>query len=94
MKNYMISARIPASLIDELKEVSKKDHYLDLSEAVRSIIRDNWTQNKDPIAFQLKKFREEVSESINKTNQEAVLEELRKIKDSILENLGGRDSGR
>jgi len=80
----MISIRIPSSLVEELKQSSKKDHYLDLSEAVRSIIRNNYLKNKDPAAFELKKLRKEISKNISYKNQEDLIDELRKIRDSIL----------
>jgi Arc/MetJ-type ribon-helix-helix transcriptional regulator len=83
MKNTMVSIRVPSSLIDEFKDISKKDHFLDLSEAVRSIIRDSWVQNKDPSAYQLKKLKEEISDNISKKNMEDVLTELRQIRDKL-----------
>jgi Arc/MetJ-type ribon-helix-helix transcriptional regulator len=86
MKNYMISVRIPSSFINELKQVSKKDHYLDLSEAVRSIIRDNWNQKKDPLAYQVQALRKEISDSISKKSNEDLLEELKKIRDTLIQN--------
>lgn len=80
----MISVRIPSSLIQELKEVSKKDHFLDLSETVRSIIRDNWSKEKDPSAYQINELRKEISDAMQKKNQEELVSELKKIRDSIL----------
>ena len=65
VNSSMISIRIPQSLIKELKDVSKKDHFLDLSEAVRSIIRRNWAKQKDPLSYQLKQVRKEIAGSKN-----------------------------
>ncbi len=84
MANRMISVRIPSSLIEELKDVSKKDHFLDTSETVRSIIRSNWIRQKDPVAYQVSRLRKEISESINSRNQENLLMELKRIRKSIL----------
>lgn len=86
VKNYMISVRLPSSLVEEVKDVSKKDHYLDLSEAVRSIIRNNWLKNKDPISFQLRRMRKEINATINQKNQEQLLNELKRIMDSVMAN--------
>jgi Arc/MetJ-type ribon-helix-helix transcriptional regulator len=80
----MLSIRIPSSLIDELKKVCKKDHYLDISETVRSIIRNKWTSQKDPLSYQIKKLRSEISQNISIKNQEQLIEELKKIRDSII----------
>ncbi len=85
MSKAMISLRIPVSLVEELKEVAKKDHFLDLSETVRSIIRNNWIKQKDPQAYELGKLRKEIAENISKSNQNELILELKKIRDSILE---------
>ncbi len=85
-KNVMISVRIPTSLVEELKESVKKDHFLDLSEAVRSIIRDKYTEGKDPQAHELRRLRKEIASNIDKKNQAELIVELKKIRDSILKN--------
>ena len=86
MVSAMISVRIPSALVEELKEVSKKDHYLDLSESVRSIIRNNWQKNKDPLSHQVNQLRKEINQNISAKNQEVLLTELKKIRDSILKD--------
>jgi len=84
MSKLMISVRIPVSLVNELKEVSKKDHFLDLSESVRSIIRQNWFRYRNPQAFEITKLRKEITEALLSRNQDDILGELRKIKDTIV----------
>ncbi len=84
MANSMISVRIPQALVDELRSISEKDHFLDLSETVRSIIRKNYLMHKDPVSFEIKKLRKEISSNISKKNQEDLVDELRKIRDSII----------
>jgi len=85
MSNTMISVRIPEDLLKEFKEIADKDHYMDLSEAVRSIIRKNWLQQKDPASYQLKQLRKDIADNVAKKGQEELIEELKKIRDSILE---------
>jgi len=85
MSNSMISVRIPENLLKEFREISEKDHYMDLSEAVRSIIRKNWLQNKDPASYQIKQLRKDITENVAKKGQEELIEELKKIRDSLLE---------
>jgi len=79
----MISVRIPARMIQELREAAKEDHYLDLSEAVRSIVRDEWMKHRDPFAFHLQHLRKEISENLNQRKQEELIKELEKIRDNI-----------
>ena len=39
MKNAMISVRMPSTLVQELRDIAEKNHYLDLSEQIREILR-------------------------------------------------------
>ena len=38
-KDTMISVRLPTSMIQELKQLGQQNHYVDLSEYVRAILR-------------------------------------------------------
>ncbi len=44
----IVSVRMPASLVSELKLLSKEQHYLDTSEAIRSLLRYKWMEHKKP----------------------------------------------
>lgn len=89
MTNTIVSVRIPESMMRELKERIKKDHYLDLSEGVRSIVRRKWLEWKDPSSYQIKKLREEIKEVVKEkaeeTKEEQLLDELERIKQMILD---------
>jgi Arc/MetJ-type ribon-helix-helix transcriptional regulator len=39
MVTSIVSVRMPSSLVQKLKELSKQNHFLDVSEEVRSIIK-------------------------------------------------------
>ena len=84
--SVMASVRIPSSLVKELKTAMKKDHFLDLSEAVRSIIRNKWVEERDPSAYQMKKLRSDITNHIRKKNQESLLFELQDIMNNISKN--------
>jgi Arc/MetJ-type ribon-helix-helix transcriptional regulator len=87
MSNTIVSVRIPESMVKELKDAMKNDHFLDLSEAVRGIVRKRWMEWKDPTTYQIKKLREDIKEVIKektkKTKQERLLDELERIKDML-----------
>jgi metal-responsive CopG/Arc/MetJ family transcriptional regulator len=83
MTNTIVSIRIPESLLDELKVTAKKEHYLDVSEAVRSIIRNEWIKNKNPLAFQIKKLEKNISQNIKSSSQKEIIAELKKIASKI-----------
>ena len=90
MTNSIVSVRVPESLLDAFKESSKRDHYLDLSEAVRSIVRKRWLQNKDPQTYEIRKLREDITQNIdrkvNLNKKEQIIQELEKIKKELEDN--------
>lgn len=87
----MVSVRIPKSLIDELKELKKKHHFLDLSEEVRSLLRQKWLQFTKPELHELKKLRQDIKKELTKKTaselQKKVLAELDKIKSQLKEEV-------
>ena len=40
MRNVIVSVRMPRSMANELKTLSKTNHFLDVSEEIRTIIRE------------------------------------------------------
>ena len=91
--NALVSIRIPQSLFLELQKLSEKNHFLDISEQVRSIVRDRWQEAKDPQAYHIKQLRKEISQALaNKTEEKAqqqLVKELERIKEDLL---GGKDN--
>ena len=65
MTDVMVSIRMPKTMFLELKELAKKQHFLDLSEQIRSIVRKKWIEHTNPELFELKKLREIVQPKIN-----------------------------
>ncbi len=43
--NSTISLRIPKSMASDLRKIMEKEHYVDLSEVVRYIIRLKWSED-------------------------------------------------
>lgn len=86
--NSLVSLRIPKSLFSELKDLSEDNHYLDVSEQVRSIVRNRWKEAKDPQAYQIKKLRKEIAKAVKQKSdsksQEQLVQQLEKIKEAIL----------
>lgn len=83
MTDVMVSVRMPKSLLLELKELAKKHHFLDLSEEIRSIVRNKWMEHTKPELLELKKLRENIEEDIKKKSEEKVREEVRKELEKI-----------
>jgi len=86
--NSLVSIRMPKSLFIELQKLSEKNHYLDVSEQVRGIVRDKWQEAKDPQTYQIKKLRKDITQAVkNKTEESAqrqLIQELERIKEGLL----------
>ena len=52
---------MPLTLLDELKDVSLKNHYLDVSETLRSLLREKWLEGKSPYQAKISEIRKQVS---------------------------------
>jgi Arc/MetJ-type ribon-helix-helix transcriptional regulator len=91
MSEPLVSVRLPSSLVKELRGISEKDHYLDLSECVRSIIRTKSMQAADPYTSELREVKEEIknrlSEKAALVKQEAKKEKVTKDLRKVLEQL-------
>ncbi len=87
--NTIVSVRIPQSMVADLKGKVKESHFLDLSEAVRSVVRKRWLEWKDPNTFQIKRLREDIKEVIKEktktSKEELLLNELERIRQMLSE---------
>lgn len=83
MKDVMISVRVPSGLLKELKELTEKNHYIDISEHTRAIIREKSMQYIEPYKYELTKMREQMERKMsdNKSIEEKkkLVEELKDI---------------
>ncbi|MBW2965046.1 ribbon-helix-helix domain-containing protein [Candidatus Woesearchaeota archaeon] len=91
--NSLVSVRMPKSLFLQLNSLAEKNHYLDVSEQVRSIVREKWQEAKDPQAYQIGKLRKEIAGALKKKTaedaQDRLVKELERIRDSILTGTKG-----
>ena len=75
-------------LFIELQKLSEKNHYLDVSEQVRSVVRDKWMEAKDPQSYQIKKLRRDIAHAVKTKTEEGaqkqLIAELERIKEGIL----------
>lgn len=86
--NSLVSVRIPKSLFLELQKHTEKNHFLDVSEQLRSILREKWREARDPQAYQIRKLRKDIAEALkSKSEQKAqkqLIDELERIKEGLL----------
>lgn len=83
MTSQLVSIRLPTSLSRELKALVVKNHYIDQSEQLRSIIRQKARRYLNPRDGQITELRARVEEDIKNKNKqeqkEAILRELKKL---------------
>ena len=82
MTERVISIKMPASLVQELKQLTKQHHYIDLSEQVRSIVRQKSLQYMTGPA-DLQQLRESIEQQIKanttQLKKEQILKELARL---------------
>lgn len=83
-KETMISIRLPSSLIKELKNIVEKDHYKDLSELIRYVVRKRSLGFLEYYTVDSKKLKESIMK--NEKIQEKIIEK-QKNKEKILNEL-------
>ena len=86
LTSYVVSVRMPQSLVQELKELASKNHFMDLSEEIRFIIKQKMIEHIDPFSFQLQKLKDEIRGEVSKKSQMdriKFVEELNKVLDEL-----------
>ena len=63
MADHIVSVRMPSTLVEELKKLAKENHYLDVSEEVRSLLREKWLEQKQPVKSRLSAARENIAKA-------------------------------
>jgi Arc/MetJ-type ribon-helix-helix transcriptional regulator len=77
----VVSVKMPSTLVHELKRLTAEHHYLDLSEQIRSVVRQKclkYTQPYDDIA-KLRKELEQQMSNVNASRKEQILQELQRL---------------
>jgi len=91
MNDIMATVRMPKTLFLKLKDLSKKKDYLDLSELIRSIVREKYLESTNSGLLQLKKLREDILNEVKSRSMQKVREqvnlELEKISKHLKEDL-------
>jgi len=87
VNDIIVSIRVPESILPKLKDVCKKNHFLDTSELIRSIIRKKWVEAAHPELYELKKLRSDIGDELHKQAtrkaEQEVVKELEKIRASL-----------
>ena len=85
MPDQIVSVRMPVSMIDELKELAEKNHFLDVSEEIRSLLREKWLENQDPYKAKLLEIRETMAKAQMPDKLKVLKQDLKKLLEEINE---------
>lgn len=83
LNDVLVSVRMPESLLSKLKELAEKNHYMDVSEEVRSIIRKNWFELLHPELLEIRKLKESIFGEVKKKSQREIKSKIVKELDDI-----------
>jgi Arc/MetJ-type ribon-helix-helix transcriptional regulator len=85
MADMIVSVRMPVSMIDELKELAEKNHFLDVSEEIRSLLRDKHREYNDPYSTKLLAIRETIAKTTMPDKIKSLKQDLKKLLEEINE---------
>ncbi|MCF7861917.1 ribbon-helix-helix domain-containing protein [Candidatus Woesearchaeota archaeon] len=66
MLDQIISIRVPESLVKKLEKLAESEDYMDVSEAVRSILRSKWKDQEGLTQHHIEQLRKEINELVGK----------------------------
>jgi len=87
MTDVVVSVRMPTSLVSKLKFLAKENHFKDLSEELRSIVRTQCIKYSQPYTSELQKLREDLSTQLEVKKKQAHKTQLISDLKDILEQL-------
>jgi hypothetical protein len=85
----IVTVRMPRALFDRLSILSKEQHYLDVSECLRSITRKRCLELATPYSLELSQIRSELSAALSQKEQDQKKDQLLKELKNILKELEG-----
>jgi len=83
MVDKVVSVRMPQPLIEELRELAEDNHFLDLSEELRHLLREKWQKHKDPYSHKLDAIKQNLKREKLPVRVISLKKELRKLLEEI-----------
>ena len=89
--DIIITVRMPEQLLERLRSDEISGYYIDISERIRSILREKWLEAHQPQVSELKKLRGDIGVELRKRSQkliqDRVVGELNRIKKDLQRDL-------
>ena len=77
----IVSVRMPVSLVSELRDIAQDNHYLDVSEAIRSMLRRKWLEQREPGKAKLMEIKQSLSGITDPEQLRALKKTIRLLED-------------
>ncbi|MBC8495338.1 hypothetical protein H8D36_04245 [archaeon] len=88
MTDTVVSVRMPTSLVKELKQLAVVNHFKDLSEEIRSVVRAKCIEYTEPsYTPELQKLREDLSIQLDIKKKQAHKQQLMQDLQKVMEQL-------
>lgn len=89
MPDVVVTIRMPATLVAELKDRTAHDHYADFSEQVRSVVRKGCLKYTNPVTHEIKELKEQLKHELLKERDAEKTEVLLAHLKELLAQHGG-----
>jgi metal-responsive CopG/Arc/MetJ family transcriptional regulator len=77
----VVSVRMPKSLLEELRKISEKEHYMDVSDAIRSVLRQKYIMTRRPEAAKMHEIKKKLSGITDKKKLDALKEAVKLLEE-------------
>ena len=87
MKNIIVTVKMPGSMVGKLREAAKSGHFIDISEEIRSVVRQKWLLYNDPEIMRMKKLKDSIGYELEKKSEQyarrKILNDLEDIRKKV-----------
>jgi Arc/MetJ-type ribon-helix-helix transcriptional regulator len=89
VKDTIVTVRMPTTLLASLRQRTTEDHYTDLSEQVRSIVRKGCMRYTNPLTAEVKELKGQLKEELLKEREDDRTKTLLADLKQLLQHHGG-----
>jgi Arc/MetJ-type ribon-helix-helix transcriptional regulator len=87
--DVIVTVRMPASLITAMRERIAADHFSDISEQVRSVVRKGCLRFSNPVTHEIKELKEQLKTELLQESDDARTRALLESLKTLLSEHGG-----
>lgn len=81
MSDKIVSVRMPVTLVDELKVMTSKNHYMDVSETIRGLLRQRLLEQKSPVQSKVNQIKNQLGKITDHEQITALKKTLQLLED-------------